>query len=78
MTAPLIVRSAEDMRADRQEVVLVLHDFSFQTPDELPRGTDQVQRQSERDAEGRRGKSHEHGLGEHGRHEHGVRHGRWT
>jgi FtsP/CotA-like multicopper oxidase with cupredoxin domain len=35
MTAPLIVRSAEDMRADRQEVVLTLHDFSFQTPDEL-------------------------------------------
>jgi len=38
MTAPLIVRSAEDMRADRQEVVLVLHDFSFQTPDELLAG----------------------------------------
>ncbi|MEA2855406.1 MAG: hypothetical protein QOE02_5473, partial [Rhodospirillaceae bacterium] len=35
MTAPLIVRSAEDMRADRQEVVLLLHDFSFHTPDEL-------------------------------------------
>jgi FtsP/CotA-like multicopper oxidase with cupredoxin domain len=35
MTAPLVVRSAEDMRADRQEVVLMLHDFSFQTPDEL-------------------------------------------
>src|SRR6202051_1134078 len=35
MTAPLIVRSAEDLRADRQEVVLMLHDFSFQTPDEL-------------------------------------------
>jgi FtsP/CotA-like multicopper oxidase with cupredoxin domain len=35
MTAPLIVRSAEDVRADRQEVVLMLHDFSFRTPDEL-------------------------------------------
>src|SRR5713226_2982187 len=35
MTAPLIVRSAEDLRADRQEVVLMLHDFSFRTPDEL-------------------------------------------
>src|SRR6266851_2273087 len=35
MTAPLIVRSAEDMRADRQDVVLMLHDFSFRTPDEL-------------------------------------------
>jgi FtsP/CotA-like multicopper oxidase with cupredoxin domain len=38
MTAPLIVRSPEDMRADRQEVVLMLHDFSFQTPDELLAG----------------------------------------
>jgi len=38
MTAPLIVRSAEDMHADRQEVVLMLHDFSFQTPDELLAG----------------------------------------
>jgi FtsP/CotA-like multicopper oxidase with cupredoxin domain len=35
MTAPLIVRSAEDLRADRQEVVLMLHDFSFKMPDEL-------------------------------------------
>jgi FtsP/CotA-like multicopper oxidase with cupredoxin domain len=38
MTAPLIVRSAEDIRTDRQEVVLMLHDFSFQTPDELLAG----------------------------------------
>jgi FtsP/CotA-like multicopper oxidase with cupredoxin domain len=38
MTAPLIVRSAEDMRADRQEVVLMLHDFSFRTPEELLAG----------------------------------------
>jgi FtsP/CotA-like multicopper oxidase with cupredoxin domain len=38
MTAPLIVRNAENMRADRQEVVLMLHDFSFRTPDELLAG----------------------------------------
>src|SRR6202140_204782 len=38
MTAPLIVRSAEDLRADRQEVLLMLHDFSFRTPDELLAG----------------------------------------
>src|SRR5258708_30783075 len=38
ITAPLLVRSAEDMRADRQEVVLLLHDFSFRTPDELLAG----------------------------------------
>src|SRR6266576_2338260 len=38
MTAPLIVHSAEDMRADRQEIVLMLHDFSFHTPEELLAG----------------------------------------
>jgi FtsP/CotA-like multicopper oxidase with cupredoxin domain len=38
MTAPLIVHSAEDLRADRQEVVLLLHDFSFRPPDELLAG----------------------------------------
>jgi FtsP/CotA-like multicopper oxidase with cupredoxin domain len=38
MTAPLIVHSAEEMRTDRQEVVLMLHDFSFRTPDELLAG----------------------------------------
>src|SRR5437899_789922 len=44
MTAPLIVHSAEDMRADRQEVVLMLHDFSFQTPDELLAGLNKANR----------------------------------
>ena len=38
MTAPLIVLSAEDLRADQQEAVLMLHDFSFRTPDELLAG----------------------------------------
>jgi FtsP/CotA-like multicopper oxidase with cupredoxin domain len=38
MTAPLIVHSADDMRADRQEVVLMLHDFSFHTPEQLLAG----------------------------------------
>jgi FtsP/CotA-like multicopper oxidase with cupredoxin domain len=38
MAAPLIVRGAEDERDDRQEVVLMLHDFSFSTPDELLAG----------------------------------------
>jgi FtsP/CotA-like multicopper oxidase with cupredoxin domain len=41
MTAPLIVHSAEDLRADRQEAVLMLHDFSFRTPDELLAGLTQ-------------------------------------
>jgi len=38
MTAPLIVHSHDDMSDDRQEVVLMLHDFSFRSPDELLAG----------------------------------------
>jgi FtsP/CotA-like multicopper oxidase with cupredoxin domain len=38
MTAPLIVRSAADLADDRQEVVLMLHDFSFRPPEELLAG----------------------------------------
>jgi FtsP/CotA-like multicopper oxidase with cupredoxin domain len=47
MTAPLIVLSAEDMNADRQEVVLALHDFSFRTPEELLAGLTKSGGQSE-------------------------------
>lgn len=35
MTAPLIVHSAAEMAEDRQEIVMMLHDFSFKIPDEL-------------------------------------------
>lgn len=35
LAAPLIVRSAEDRKRDEQEVVLLLHDFSFRAPEEL-------------------------------------------
>jgi FtsP/CotA-like multicopper oxidase with cupredoxin domain len=35
LAAPLIVRSPEDASQDRQEVVLILQDFSFTSPDEL-------------------------------------------
>ena len=35
MTAPLIVDGGADLREDRQEVVLMLHDFTFRTPDEV-------------------------------------------
>jgi FtsP/CotA-like multicopper oxidase with cupredoxin domain len=38
LAAPLIVRSAEDLRADRQEVVLFLQDFSFRAPEEILAG----------------------------------------
>lgn len=35
MAAPLIVRDAADMRAEDQEVVVMLHDFSFDRPEAL-------------------------------------------
>jgi FtsP/CotA-like multicopper oxidase with cupredoxin domain len=35
MTAPLIVREASELREDRQEIVLMLHDFSFERPEAL-------------------------------------------
>ena len=35
LAAPLIVRSAADLAADRQEVVMILQDFSFTSPEEL-------------------------------------------
>jgi hypothetical protein len=38
MTAPLIVDDATDHCDDRQDIVLMLHDFSFRRPAELPTG----------------------------------------
>lgn len=38
LAAPLIVRTKDDVVADRQEVVLFLHDFSFREPAELLAG----------------------------------------
>ncbi|WP_112323749.1 multicopper oxidase family protein [Oceanibium sediminis] len=35
LAAPLIVRSQEDLAADRQEVVMFLHEFSFKAPEEV-------------------------------------------
>ena len=35
LAAPLIVRRPEDLTADRQEVVMFLHDFSFKSPAEV-------------------------------------------
>ncbi len=35
MAAPLIVRSEADVRQDRQEVIILLHDFSFSPPEEV-------------------------------------------
>ncbi len=38
MAAPLIVHTAEDMRAHRQEVVVLLHDFTFKNPADILAG----------------------------------------
>jgi FtsP/CotA-like multicopper oxidase with cupredoxin domain len=38
LAAPLIVRTADDRMADEQEVVILLHDFSFKSPEELLAG----------------------------------------
>jgi FtsP/CotA-like multicopper oxidase with cupredoxin domain len=38
MTAPLIVRDVAELREDRQEIVLMLHDFTFRTPEEVLAG----------------------------------------
>ncbi|MFJ6322102.1 MULTISPECIES: multicopper oxidase family protein [unclassified Rhizobium] len=35
LAAPLIVHTAEDRQRDEQEVVVLLHDFSFKSPEEL-------------------------------------------
>lgn len=35
LAAPLIVRTADDRQRDEQEVVILLHDFSFRSPEEL-------------------------------------------
>ncbi|MEH0076085.1 multicopper oxidase domain-containing protein [Pannonibacter sp. Pt2] len=35
LAAPLIVRSAAEMQEDRQDVVMLLHDFSFKSPEEV-------------------------------------------
>jgi FtsP/CotA-like multicopper oxidase with cupredoxin domain len=38
MTAPLIIHNTPELREDRQEVVLMLHDFTFRTPEEVLAG----------------------------------------
>ncbi len=38
LSAPLIIRTAEDMARDEQEVVVMLHDFTFRDPAEILAG----------------------------------------
>lgn len=40
MSGPLIVRTAEDKKEDAQEVTVILHDFTFKTPDEVMKEVD--------------------------------------
>jgi hypothetical protein len=42
MAAPLIVQDAAKSSEDRQEVVLMLHDFTFRTPDEVLVGSERA------------------------------------
>ena len=65
LTAPLIVRDVAELREDRQEVVLMLHDFTFRTPDEVLAGLTgtsvaaaQAIVQAAEDSPGRKGDSH--------------------
>jgi FtsP/CotA-like multicopper oxidase with cupredoxin domain len=50
MAAPLIVRDHKDAALDEQEVVILLHDFTFQLPDEILSSLS-------------KGVSHDHGAG---------------
>lgn len=38
LAAPLVVRTPEDLALDEQDVVILLHDFSFKSPEELLEG----------------------------------------
>ncbi|MBW4035360.1 MAG: multicopper oxidase family protein [Proteobacteria bacterium] len=50
MAAPLIVHSAAESREDRQEIVLMLHDFSFRSPDALLAGLNHMPQKQIHDA----------------------------
>jgi FtsP/CotA-like multicopper oxidase with cupredoxin domain len=65
LTAPLIVHDAAELREDRQDVVLMLHDFTFRTPDEVLAGLTgtsvaaaQAIVQAAEDSRGRKGDGH--------------------
>jgi FtsP/CotA-like multicopper oxidase with cupredoxin domain len=40
LSGPLIVRTAEDLKEDAQEVTVILHDFTFKTPEEVMKEVD--------------------------------------
>ncbi|WP_176086853.1 multicopper oxidase family protein [Martelella sp. HB161492] len=55
LSAPLIVRKADEQGEDRQEVVMLLHDFSFKSPEELLAGL-------QSGGDGRQGMGGMHGM----------------
>ncbi len=65
MAAPLVVRTAEDLRSDAQEVTVLLHDFTFRDPAEVLAGL----------TGGATAHAHGGHHGHHGHHGHGGRHG---
>lgn len=61
LAASLIVRSKDDLRHDEQEVVLMLHDFSFATPRGIVRQFEKRRRQTGwRNADGGHGNACRH------------------
>lgn len=40
LSGPLVVRTAEDLKEDAQEVTVILHDFTFKTPEEVIKEVD--------------------------------------
>lgn len=59
LAAPLIVHDKEDLRADRQEVVMFLQDFSFRTPQEI---LDEVVNKHGHDKHSMHGNGHSMGV----------------
>jgi FtsP/CotA-like multicopper oxidase with cupredoxin domain len=74
MAAPLIVRTAEDERVDMQEVVVLLHDFTFRDPAEILAGLTGASMAMDHGGHGMTGMDHgvmNHGAMDHGAMDHG-------
>ncbi len=63
MTAPLVVEDEVARREDRQEIVLLLHDFTFQSPEEVLANLTNANGHGTRAVVQRAGDSSGHGVG---------------
>src|SRR5258706_15883404 len=63
MTAPLVVEDEVARREDRQEIVLLLHDFTFQSPEEGLANLTNANGHGTRAVVQRAGDSSGHGVG---------------